>query len=143
MKNKIIKVMLISFLLSIILCSNISLASNSIEVQNEVEIEDSNIEEKIVEIKEITTETLEDYKIKYDSEVNGTIAYILNLIRIYSIPVCFLGIAIGAIHKYIIGLRKLDTIEKGMGLIVTFITILIISQILPLIFVVFVKFGKG
>ena len=55
----------------------------------------------------------------------------------------FLGIAIGAIHQYVIGIRKLDTLEKGMGLIVTFVTLLIICQILPLAFAMFVKFGRG
>ena len=39
--------------------------------------------------------------------------------------------------------NKLDTLEKGMALIVTFVTILIICQILPLAFAVFVKFGRG
>jgi len=77
------------------------------------------------------------------SDVYGTVAYILNIVRIYSIPLCFLGIAIGAIHQYVIGVRKLDTLEKGMALIVTFVTILIICQILPLAFAVFVKFGRG
>ena len=46
------------------------------------------------------------------SDVYGTVAYILNIVRIYSIPLCFLGIAIGAIHQYVIGVRKLDTLEK-------------------------------
>ena len=77
------------------------------------------------------------------SDVYGTVAYILNIVRIYSIPLCFLGIAIGAIHQYVIGVRKLDTLEKGMALIVTFVTILILCQILPLAFAVFVKFGRG
>ena len=39
--------------------------------------------------------------------------------------------------------NKLDTLEKGMALIVSFVTILIICQILPLAFAVFVKFGRG
>ena len=86
---------------------------------------------------------LQDYQEKYGSEAYGLVAYILNLIRIYSIPFCFLGIAIGAIHQYIIGIRKLDTLEKGMGLIVTFVTLLVICQVLPLAFAVFVKFGRG
>ena len=104
---------------------------------------DNETESKIVQIKENAAHSLEDYKEKYNSESYGTVAYILNLVRIYSIPLCFLGIAIGAIHQYIIGIRKLDTLEKGMGLIVTFVTILIICQILPLAFAVFVKFGRG
>ena len=104
---------------------------------------DEETESKIVEIKDNAAKSLEDYQEKYGSDVYGLVAYILNLVRIYSIPLCFLGIAIGAIHQYVIGIRKLDTLEKGMALIVTFVTILIICQILPLAFAVFVKFGRG
>ena len=104
---------------------------------------DNRTESQLVEIKETQTKSLEDYKEKYGSDAYGTVAYILNIVRIYSIPFCFLGITIGAIHQYVIGIRKLDTLEKGMALIVSFVTILIICQILPLAFAVFVKFGRG
>lgn len=104
---------------------------------------DETTESKLIEIKETQTKTLEDYQEKYGSDAYGLVAYVLNIIRIYSIPFCFLGIAIGAIHRYIIGIRKLDTLEKGMGLIVTFVTLLIICQVLPLAFAMFVKFGRG
>ena len=104
---------------------------------------DEKTESKLVEIKETQTKSLQDYQEKYGSDAYGLVAYILNLVRIYSIPFCFLGIAIGAIHQYIIGIRKLDTLEKGMGLIVTFVTLLIICQILPLAFAIVVKFGRG
>ena len=104
---------------------------------------DESTESKLIEIKETQTKTLEYYQEKYGSDAYGLVAYILNIIRIYSIPFCFLGIAIGAIHRYIIGIRKLDTLEKGMGLIVTFVTLLIICQVLPLAFAMFVKFGRG
>ena len=104
---------------------------------------DEETESRLVEIKENTANSLKDYQEKYGSDIYGLVAYILNMVRIYSIPFCFLGIAIGAIHKYVIGIRKLDTLEKGLGLIVTFVTILIICQILPLAFAVFVKFGRG
>ena len=104
---------------------------------------DEETEGQLIEIKDNQAKSLEDYKEKYGSDTYGLVAYILNLVRIYSIPFCFLGIAIGAIHQYVIGIRKLDTLEKGMGLIVTFVTLLIICQILPLAFAVFVKFGRG
>lgn len=104
---------------------------------------DEKTESQLVEIKETQTKTLQDYKEKYGSDAYGLVAYILNIVRIYSIPFCFLGIAIGAIHQYVIGIRKLDTLEKGMGLIVTFVTLLIICQVLPLAFAMFVKFGRG
>ena len=87
---------------------------------------DEATESKIIELKDNASSSLADYQDKYGSNVYGLVAYILNLVRIYSIPLCFLGIAIGAIHQYIIGIRKLDTLEKGMALIVSFVTILII-----------------
>ena len=135
MKRLVMIVATLTIITGVFLCTNTTYATNK-AIDNETE-------SKIVEIKENAANSLEDYKEKYDSDSYGTVAYILNLVRIYSIPLCFLGIAIGAIHQYIIGIRKLDTLEKGMGLIVTFVTLLIICQILPLAFAVFVKFARG
>ena len=104
---------------------------------------DEKTESKLIEIKENTAKSLEDYKEKYGSDAYGLTAYILNIIRIYSIPFCFLGIAISAIYQYIIGIRKLDIQEKGLVMMVSFITILVICQILPLAFAIVVKFGRG
>ena len=136
MKKTIIIVTILILILGIFLCVNNTYAAKDRAIDNTTE-------SKIVELKQNASHALEDYKQKYGSDAYGTVAYILNLVRIYSIPLCFLGIAIGAIHQYIIGIRKLDTLEKGMGLIVTFVTLLIICQILPLAFAVFVKFGRG
>ena len=104
---------------------------------------DEQTESKLVEIKETQTKTLEDYQEKYGSDAYGLVAYILNIIRIYSIPFCFLGIAISAMYQYMIGIRKLDTQEKGLVMMISFITILVICQILPLAFAIVVKFGRG
>ena len=104
---------------------------------------DNKRESQLVEIKETQTKSLEDYKQKYGSDAYGTVAYILNIVRIYSIPFCFLGIAISAIYQYVIGIRKLDTQEKGLVMMVSFVTILVICQILPLAFAIVVKFGRG
>ena len=98
---------------------------------------------QLVKIKENSAKTLDEYKEKYGSDAYGLTAFILNIIRIYSIPFCFLGIAISAIYQYVIGIRKLDNQEKGLVLMVSFVTILVICQILPLAFAVVVKFGRG
>ncbi len=135
MKRAILIATLLVIIFSILICTN--------KVYAAEQVIDEETESKLVEIKDNASNSLEDYKEKYGSDVYGVVAYILNLVRIYSIPLCFLGIAIGAIHQYVIGIRKLDTLEKGMGLIVTFVTLLIICQILPLAFAVFVKFGRG
>lgn len=134
--KRVIAVITILFLL-------LGMVAFSTRVYAAEDVIDDEAESKLVEIKENQAKSLEDYKAKYNSDTYGFVAYVLNLIRVYSIPFCFLGIAIGAIHQYIIGIRKLDTLEKGMGLVVTFVTILIICQVLPLAFAVFVKFGRG
>jgi len=136
MKKGIIIVTILMLILGSFCCFGVTHAAKDKAIDNTTE-------SKIVELKQNASNSIEDYKQKYGSDAYGTVAYILNLVRIYSIPLCFLGIAIGAIHQYIIGIRKLDTLEKGMGLIVTFVTLLIICQILPLAFAVFVKFGRG
>ncbi len=136
MKKSIIIVAIITLILGIFFITRNVYAADKKAIDEETE-------SKIVELKENVASSLEDYKEKYGSDAYGTVAYILNIVRIYSIPICFLGIAIGAIHQYVIGVRKLDTLERGMAFIVTCVTLLIICQILPLAFAVFVKFGRG
>ena len=60
-----------------------------------------------------------------------------------SIPFCFLGIALSAIYQYILGIRKLDTRDKGYAIMISVITIFIIAQVLPLIFAIVVKGWRG
>ena len=137
MKKTVIVVTILVIVFGIFICTN------TVQATEQAQAIDEETESRIVEIKDNAAHSLEDYKEKYGSDIYGTVAYILNVVRIYSIPLCFLGIAIGAIHQYVVGVRKLDTLEKGMGLIVTFVTLLIICQILPLAFAVFVRFGRG
>lgn len=98
---------------------------------------------QVTEKKEEYETTLERYKKSYGTEAYGITAYILHLVRIYSIPFCFLGITISGIYQYVIGIRKLDVKEKGLKMMVTFVTLLVICQILPLAFTIVVKFGRG
>ena len=104
---------------------------------------DEKTESQLVEMKEKSEKSLEYYKEKYGSDAYGMTAYVLHLISVYSIPFCFLGIAISGVYQYIIGIRKLDIKEKGLAMMVTFVTTLVICQILPLAFAIVVKFGRG
>ena len=130
------KVVAVALLMIIVIfgCSQVYAAENIIDEKNE---------SQLIKIKENTAKTLEEYKQKYGSDAYGLTAYILNMVRIYSIPLCFLGIAVSAIYQYVIGIRKLDTQEKGLVTMISFITILVICQILPLAFAIVVKFGRG
>ena len=98
---------------------------------------------EIVQMKESSKAKVQDYIDKYGSTPYGVAAYILNILRIYSIPTCFVGIAVGSIYQYVIGIRKLDTRDKGFAMIITFVTILMICQVLPLIFAIVVNFWRG
>ena len=129
MKKCIVAILMILLLFTMFFSTVYAADSNNQVVENQTTDRaiDEETESQLVELKENVSNSLEDYKEQYGSDIYGTVAYILNLVRIYSIPLCFLGIAIGAIHQYVIGVRKLDTLEKGMALIVTFVT----------------KFGRG
>ena len=96
----------------------------------------------LVQLKENQAKSLEEYKEKYGSDTYGLTAFILNGVRVYSIPFCFLAIVISIMYKVIIGARHLENAEKGLGMIVAIVTLTIICQVLPLIFAVVVKMGR-
>lgn len=135
-KSVVVIVSLIITILTICFLSTTAYAKNDVVL-------DAETESQLVEMKEKNEKSIEYYKEKYGSDAYGMTAYVLHLISIYSIPFCFLGIAISGIYQYVIGIRKLDVKEKGLTLMVTFITTLVICQILPLAFAIVVKFGRG
>ncbi len=110
--------------------------TNSADIKN-----DSTV--NLVQIKDRELETLEDYQESYGDDTYGLVAYILNIIRLYSIPFGFVGIAISGIYRYIIGIRKLDVRDKGFGAMIGIITVMVICQILPLVFAIVVKGWRG
>ena len=134
------KIVLTTILLIMIVmlgCNQVYATENASE-----NVMDTQTQSELVKIKENSQRTLEQYKRDYGSDAYGLTAYILNIVRLYSIPFCFLGIAVSAIYQYVIGIRKLDTQEKGLHMMIGFITILVICQILPLAFGIVVKFGR-
>ena len=98
---------------------------------------------KIIEIKDKELKTLEEYKEAYGSDAYGLTAFLLNKIRVYSIPFGFVAIIIVAIYQYIIGLKKLDVRDKGFALMIASVTIVVICQVLPLVFAIVVKGWRG
>lgn len=138
----------IGIILAVIICmfsSTIVLATNTKQTrttQNQ-EIMQSETVNQLVEMKDNEKKTLEDYQKAYGSETYGLTAYILNKVQVASIPLCFLGIAISAIYQYVLGIRKLDTRDKGFAIMISIITIFIIAQVLPLIFAIVVKGWRG
>ena len=103
---------------------------------------ETNTASELIEIKDETKNEMDEYERKYGSGY-GTTAYILNKVRIYSIPLCFVGIAVGALYQYVLGTRRLDAKHKGFGLIIASITILVICQVLPLVYAIVVRGWGG
>ena len=104
---------------------------------------EASTQSQLTEMKEDATQEIQDYTERYGSDTYGVAAYVLDKVRIYSIPFCFIGIAIGAIYQYVIGIRRMDVRDKGFNVLIAFVTILIICQVLPLIFAIVVKGWRG
>lgn len=136
MKRNII-VAIVTIVLSIVILffGNQVNAADSKVISNETE-------SQLVQLKERELSSVKDYEEAYGSKSYGFTAYVLHKVQIYSIPFCFLGIVVGAICDYVIGIRHIETKEKGLTLMITFITLGVICQILPLVFTIVVKFGR-
>lgn len=123
----------------ILICLFFTYSANATNIK----VMDSETTSQLVEIKEKELKELKDYTEAYGSESYGMAAYVLNKVRLYSIPSCFIGIAVAAIYQYVIGIRKIDVRDRGLILMVSFITIFVICQSLPLIFTIVVKGWRG
>lgn len=134
------KRVVISFIISVLLIGTSAMFT---EVRATDNVISNQTATEITEMKEKTKKELSDYEELYGSKSYGMTAYALNKIRLYSIPFCFLGIAIGAIYQYVIGIRRLDIRDRGFVLIIAFVTIFVIAQVLPLIFAIVVKGWRG
>jgi len=113
--------------------------SFSITFATEINVTERAQDDKVYNIKEESSSTLDSYVQKYGSDSYGMAAYVLRIISIYSIPVCFLGTAVGAIAYYALGTRRLDMKHKGTRMMMMFITLLVIAQVMPLIFALVVR----
>ena len=141
MKKKIAVICIIAIFVLVLFATTIC-ATNATENTNTADLSnDSTV--NLVQMRDRELETLQDYQESYGDNTYGLVAYILNIIRIYSIPFGFVGIAISGIYRYIIGIRKLDVRDKGFGAMIGIITVMVICQILPLVFAIVVKGWRG
>ena len=102
-------------------------------------IMETNTASQIIEESEKVNDEMDEYTRKYGSPEYGTTAFILNKVRLYSIPFAFLGIAISAIYQYVIGIRQLEARDKGFNSMIAIVTLFVICQVLPLVFAIVVK----
>lgn len=136
------KKVIVLLIIAIIMICSFNITTFATDTEAKV-AENSKTATELYEIKEGVISSLDEYVTQYGSYPYGVAAYILNTVRIYSIPFCFVGIIIGAIYQYMLGIRKMDVRDKGFALIISFVTILLICQVLPLIFTIVVNGWRG
>ena len=115
------------------------LSFGTVFAMEEKNMMETNTASQIVEESQEVNNDIDEYTRKYGSKEYGMTAYILNKVRLYSIPFCFIGIVMGALYQYVLGTRRLDMKHKGFGIIIACVTILVICQVLPLIFAIVVR----
>ena len=107
------------------------------------QVQENTVSGKLIKIKDKELKTIDEYKEADGSDSYGLTAYLLNKIRIYSIPFGFVAIIVAAIYQYVIGIRKLDVRDKGFALMIASVTLVVICQVLPLVFAIVVKGWRG
>lgn len=98
---------------------------------------------QLIEIRTKELKSIEDYQKQYGNPAFGVVAYILDKVRIYSIPLAILGIAVSAIYEYVLGTRHMEALDKGFNSMIAVVTTLVVCQLLPLIFAIIVRGWRG
>ena len=132
--KKVTRVILIVFFVICSLFTTVYAASND----SSKETLKNESTHTLLEMKKHEEATIENLTEQYGSHTYGVTAYILDRVRIYSIPCVFLGIAISAVYQYVIGLKRMDARNIGFNGMIAIITIGIICQVLPIIFAIVV-----
>lgn len=104
---------------------------------NEV-LEKNNETEEVKDVVSTELNTIKDYQKKYNSEVNGVIAYGLNKARIYIIPIGFVLIVIALFMQFGTSLKR-STEEKGIKNVIPIIVVILAFQVFPFIFLIIAK----
>ncbi len=124
----------------IVLCV---LSINTVFATEVNKLEEKN-ENDVTQIKTKMELKKEEYTEKYGSEAYWLAGYVLEeVVQPYSIPLCFLGIAVGLIFQYVLGTRRLDYKHRGFGMLIAFVTILLVCQLLPFIYALVVIGWRG
>ncbi len=101
-------------------------------------------ENEITEVKDKMEIKKQEYTEKYGSDAYWMAGYIIEeIVQPYSIPLCFVGIAVGLVFQYVMGTRRLDYKHRGFGTVIVFVTILIVCQVLPFIYALVVTGWRG
>lgn len=131
------KIVALFMVLMVLSCTFISVYAG--EIGEKKEVVTSNASQTVINNFNSRENKIAEYTAKYGGDVvYGKTAYYLGLAQKYSIPICFIGLAIGALNFFIIGNKKLEKREQGFGMIIAFLLGLVVFQVLPLLFAIVV-----
>lgn len=96
---------------------------------------------ELLKMKDQSRDQLTKHKEKYkNNAVYGTIAYILNIVRLASVPFFIIGYLISIVYEFIVGMKRREMVRKGRGMRITLVSTFVMAQVLPLIFAIVIKF---
>ena len=118
----------------IVICI-LALSTNIIFANETTSNIDEKSQSKVTEVTNKMEKKKAEYVEKYGSDAYWVAGYIIeDIVQPYSIPLCLAGIIAGLVFQYVMGTRRLDYKHRGFGMVIVFVTILVICQVLPFVY---------
>ena len=107
---------------------------------NKVEIMPETSKSRLLGLRDSSLKTLEKYRNEYrNSIIYGTIAYILHMLSLISIPIVVILLIVSYVYDSVIGLKTRSLYNKGRLIRFHVLTFFVACQLMPLIFATVIK----
>ena len=107
---------------------------------NKVEIMPETSKTRLLGLRDSSLKTLEKYRNEYrNSIIYGTIAYILYMLSLISIPIVVILLIVSYVYDSVIGLKTRSLYNKGRLIRFHVLTFFVACQLMPLIFATVIK----
>lgn len=119
---------------------NKSTEENKTEAKEKVEIMPETSKTRLLGLRNSSLKTLEKYRNEYrNSIIYGTIAYILHMLSLISIPILVILLIVSYVYDSVIGLKTRSLYNKGRLIRFHVLTFFVACQLMPLIFATVIK----
>lgn len=113
---------------------------NKTETNTKVEIMPETSKTRLLGLRDSSLKTLEKYRNEYrNSIIYGTIAYILHMLSLISIPILVILLIVSYVYDSVIGLKTISLYNKGRLIRFHVLTFFVACQLMPLIFATVIK----
>ena len=105
-----------------------------------IEIMPETSKTRLLGLRDSSLKTLEKYRNEYrNSIIYGTIAYILHMLSLISIPILVILLIVSYVYDSVIGLKTRSLYNKGRLIRFHVLTFFVACQLMPLIFATVIK----